>query len=60
MRMLGVTGGSLSIGVGFAAVDELHQIPIHNRYCEWGDFLFDGAGVVVGLAAYRLFRKAKT
>jgi len=58
-RAASAAAGSLPLGIGLAAVDELHQIPIQNRYCEWGDFLFDGAGVVLGLAVYGLSRKAR-
>lgn len=54
-----VAGLSIALGIGLAAADELHQIPIRNRYCEWGDFLFDGAGVVVGLSLYGIYRKVR-
>jgi VanZ family protein len=57
--VLGAAVISLPIGIGFAAADELHQIPIRNRYCEWGDFIFDGAGVILGLAIYGLLRRVK-
>jgi len=51
--------GSLALGIGLAGVDELHQIFIPNRFCEWGDFLFDAAGVCLGLIVYTLFARMK-
>ncbi len=32
----------------FAAADEYHQRWIPGRFVEWGDFLADGIGVVIG------------
>ncbi|MFQ5905380.1 MAG: VanZ family protein [bacterium] len=51
--------GSLVLGIGLAGVDELHQLFIPNRLCEWGDFLFDAAGVCTGLVAYILFMRMR-
>ncbi len=52
--------GSLALGVGFAGVDELHQLFIPNRFCEWGDFFFDVAGLGLGLIVYITFRKVRS
>lgn len=52
--------GTLALGVGFAGVDELHQLFIPNRFCEWGDFLFDAAGLGLGLIVYIIFRKVRS
>jgi VanZ family protein len=35
----------------FAALDELTQIPIPGRFCEWGDWWANLAGISVSLAA---------
>lgn len=56
---LASTTGSILLGVGLAGVDELHQLPIPNRYCEWSDFLFDVCGVGVGLVVYSLWRMVR-
>ncbi len=52
--------GTLALGFGFAGVDELHQLFIPNRFCEWGDFLFDAAGLGLGLIVYITFRKVRS
>lgn len=49
------------IGVIYAGIDELHQIPIPNRLGTWQDFVADSLGVGIGIyAAVRYFgRKIK-
>lgn len=41
----------LAILACFAAADEYHQRWIPGRFVEWGDFLADGVGVLVGFLA---------
>jgi hypothetical protein len=43
----------------FAGADEYHQRWIPGRYVEWGDFLADGVGVLVGflVAAWQNHRR---
>lgn len=43
----------------FAAADEYHQRWIPGRFVEWGDFLADGLGVLIGftLGAWRNRRR---
>ncbi len=54
-----VVAGSLLVGIGIAAVDELHQIPIRNRYCELGDYVSDVLGAGFGLVLYSVWRKVR-
>jgi VanZ family protein len=54
-----VVTGSLLAGIGLAAIDELHQIPIRNRYCELGDYVSDVLGIGFGLIVYSIWRKVK-
>jgi len=55
------SGGGIVIGVIYAGIDELHQIPIPNRLGTWQDFVADSLGVGIGIyAAVRYFgRKIK-
>ena len=41
-----------ALGVGYAALDELHQSFVAMRSSEWGDFLADAAGVVTAVIVY--------
>ena len=46
------------IGIIYAGIDELHQMPIPNRLGTWQDFLADSLGVGFGIyAAVRYFRR---
>ena len=46
------------IGVIYAGIDELHQMPIPNRLGTWQDFLADSLGVCIGVyIAVRYFRR---
>jgi VanZ family protein len=46
------------IGIIYAGIDELHQMPIPNRLGTWQDFLADSLGVGIGLyIAVRYFRR---
>lgn len=46
------------IGIVYAGLDELHQIPIPNRCCTWQDFVADMSGVVLGTyIAVRFFKR---
>ena len=37
------------IGVIYAGIDELHQIPIRNRLGTWQDFVADSLGIGIGI-----------
>lgn len=52
--------GPLALGVCFAGLDEVHQLFIPNRFCEWGDFLFDVVGLGLGLVVYTTFGKVRS
>jgi VanZ family protein len=44
--------------VVYAALDELHQLFIPNRLCDWHDFAADCSGIMVGVwLAMRLYRR---
>jgi len=45
------------VGVLYGAFDEITQIPV-GRQCDANDWMADVLGVVAGLIAFRLFRKA--
>ncbi len=44
---------TLIVGIPYAALDELHQWFVPGRFCDFADFLFDIAGIVLfaGLSA---------
>lgn len=44
---------SLSLSLMYAATDEVHQLMVPNRACEWSDFFADAAGIAaVGIFYY--------
>jgi VanZ family protein len=45
------------VGVLYAAFDEITQIPV-GRQCDANDWMADVLGIVAGLVAFRLFRRA--
>ena len=48
----------LLIGVAYAGLDELHQIPIPNRTCTWQDFIANICGVGIGVyGGVKYFRR---
>lgn len=62
-RLLYGTSVSLIFCFLYACSDEIHQIFVSGRSCEWKDVLFDSTGAVIGVAAsflivYLLDRKA--
>ena len=48
------------VGIIYAGIDELHQIPIPNRLGTWQDFLADSLGVGFGIYASVQFFRRKT
>ncbi|MGD9199937.1 MAG: VanZ family protein [Chitinispirillia bacterium] len=50
----------LSIGLAYAALDEVHQIFIPNRCCTWQDFLADSLGVIMGCVVANHYLTRKT
>jgi VanZ family protein len=52
---------ALLVAISYAGLDELHQLFVPNRVCDWFDFFTDTAGIFSGLGFYsliRIFRKA--
>jgi VanZ family protein len=45
------------VGVLYAAFDEITQIPV-GRQCDANDWMADVLGIVLGLVAFRMFRRA--
>jgi VanZ family protein len=50
--------------IGYGATDEVHQIFVPQRSCDWHDLVADGAGAVAGAAFFarflaRFFARAK-
>jgi VanZ family protein len=44
----------------YAALDELHQLFIPNRSCDWHDFAADCSGIILGIwLAMRIYRRAR-
>jgi VanZ family protein len=43
---------ALAIGLAYALLDELHQIPIPGRSFQWLDLLTDAGGVALGLTLH--------
>ncbi len=44
------------IGISYAAIDELTQIPV-GRTADWADFSADLFGILVGMIAYVIARE---
>jgi VanZ family protein len=49
----------LLIGIIYAGLDELHQLVIPNRECDWLDFMADSAGVLAGTAVAQTYYRKK-
>lgn len=45
---------ALALGAGWAILDEVHQLFVPGRSCEFGDMCVDGAGVLLGTAVLLL------
>ena len=51
---LGPTLAAMALAVGWGALDEVHQMFVPGRFASAADLVADGAGALVGLAAYAL------
>jgi len=49
----------LLIGIIYAGLDELHQLVIPHRECDWLDFMADSAGVLAGTAVAQVYFRKK-
>ncbi len=47
----------LIFGISFALLDELHQLLIPMRSCEFLDFLADSCGIILGFLIIRRYSK---
>lgn len=58
------TGISLPVaavaGIVYGLVDELHQSTVPGRAAEVGDWVADSLGVIAGLLAHHLWRRARS
>ncbi len=49
----------LAVGIIYAGLDELHQLFIPGRECEFLDFLADTIGVLIGAASTQAYYRKK-
>jgi len=50
---------ALAVGIGWGALDEIHQLFVVGRNCSVYDFTADAAGVIAAVGGFFLLRKAK-
>jgi VanZ family protein len=46
---------SAALGLGYAALDEIHQLAIPMRFCTWQDLVADAAGIASGIVIMKVF-----
>lgn len=56
-------GGALALAAalaaGYGVTDEIHQLFVRNRYCDWRDALADAVGGLIGAAALATARGSR-
>jgi VanZ family protein len=52
LKALSRVGPRLLAGLGWAALDEIHQRFVPGRFCDLADFLADAAGLLASLALF--------
>lgn len=50
-------GLTLLLGLLYALSDEIHQIFVPGRACQWQDLLVDAAGIGLAIAGYHVWQK---